>query len=299
MVRDFVEGILNGLKRAVLFVVDVLLFIPRLIVGGIVGFLVKEVKAAAIEEDEVEEEPDEEEDEDKEEPDEEEDEDEEEPDEEEDDKLSQFFKRSLPKPNLEVPIAVSLATADAAAAVSPEEKSYEEDTKDDSEEESPSSEKKKNITKKSKTSPKPEKVEGEVIEIFGKSDMKAAQYETAFMNAFNNASSKYSKDQWMDGAIELQKFARAFLDALSIKEGVTPLKGKDVTVDKKYNDLLDKLDAKIKFTEDEKKKLQICLGCQSRTSEPAVKPQMEVAFKLINTYQNHYYEAWMQMQKNC
>ena len=298
MVRDFVEGILNGLKRAVLFVVDVLLFIPRLIVGGIVGFLVKEVKAAAIEEDEVEEEPDEEEDEDEEEPDEEEDEDEEEPDEEEDDKLSQFFKRSLPKPNLEVPIAVSLATADAAAAVSPEEKSYEEDTKDDSEEESPSSEK-KNITKKSKTSPKPEKVEGEVIEIFGKSDMKAAQYETAFMNAFNNASSKYSKDQWMDGAIELQKFARAFLDALSIKEGVTPLKGKDVTVDKKYNDLLDKLDAKIKFTEDEKKKLQICLGCQSRTSEPAVKPQMEVAFKLINTYQNHYYEAWMQMQKNC
>ena len=119
MVRDFVEGILNGLKRAVLFVVDVLLFIPRLIVGGIVGFLVKEVKAAAIEEDEVEEEPDEEEDEDEEEPDEEEDEDEEEPDEEEDDKLSQFFKRSLPKPNLEVPIAVSLATADAAAAVSP------------------------------------------------------------------------------------------------------------------------------------------------------------------------------------
>ena len=200
---------------------------------------------------------------------------------------------------MEVPIAVSLATADAAAAVSPEEKSYEEDTKDDSEEESPSSEKKKNITKKSKTSPKPEKVEGEVIEIFGKSDMKAAQYETAFMNAFNNASSKYSKDQWMDGAIELQKFARAFLDALSIKEGVTPLKGKDVTVEKKYNDLLDKLDAKIKFTEDEKKKLQICLGCQSRTSEPAVKPQMEVAFKLINTYQNHYYEAWMQMQKNC
>ena len=297
MVRDFVEGILNGLKRAVLFVVDVLLFIPRLIVGGIVGFLVKEVKAAAIEEDEVEEEPDEED----EEPDEDDEEEEEESDEDDDtDKVSRILKKSLNPSDQEIPIAVALSTAAAAAA--PEEpdtpKEAEEDEKDDSEEESSSSEKKKTTpAKKTKASSKPEKVEGEVIEVFGKSDSKAAQYETAFMNFFNNASAKYAKDQWVDGAIELQKFARSFLDALSIKEGITPLKGKDVTADKRYKDLLDKLDSKIKFTEDEKKKLEICLGCQGRTSESAVRPQMEVAFKLINTYQAHYYKAWVQMQK--
>ena len=295
MIRDFVEGIMNGLKRAVLFVVDVLLFIPRLIVGGIVGFLVKEVKAAAIEEDEVEEEPDE----DDEEPDEDDEEEEEESDEDDDDtdKVSRILKKSLNPSDQEIPIAVALSTAAAAAA--PEEpdtpKEAEEDEKDDSEEESSSSEKKKTTpAKKTKASSKPEKVEGEVIEVFGKSDSKAAQYETAFMNFFNNASAKYAKDQWVDG---LQKFARSFLDALSIKEGITPLKGKDVTADKRYKDLLDKLDSKIKFTEDEKKKLEICLGCQGRTSESAVRPQMEVAFKLINTYQAHYYEAWVQMQK--
>lgn len=304
MIRDFVEGIMNGLKRAVLFVVDVLLFIPRLIVGGIVGFLVKEVKAAAIEEDEVEEEPDE----DDEEPDEDDDEDDEEEEEESDeddddtDKVSRILKKSLNPSDQEIPIAVALSTAAAAAAAAPEEpdtpKEAEEDEKDDSEEESSSSEKKKTTpAKKTKASSKPEKVEGEVIEVFGKSDSKAAQYETAFMNFFNNASAKYAKDQWVDGAIELQKFARSFLDALSIKEGITPLKGKDVTADKRYKDLLDKLDSKIKFTEDEKKKLEICLGCQGRTSESAVRPQMEVAFKLINTYQAHYYEAWVQMQK--
>lgn len=291
MIRDFVEGIMNGLKRAVLFVVDVLLFIPRLIVGGIVGFLVKEVKAAAIEEDEVEEEPDEDEE-----------EDEEEPDEDDTDKVSRFLKKSFSEPsNPEIPIAVALSTAAAAAA--PEEvdtalkqSESEEDGKENSEEES--SEKKKTTSaKKTKASSKPEKVEGEVIEVFGKSDAKAAPYETAFMNFFNTAAAKYSKDQWMDGAIELQKFARSFLDALSIKEGITPLKGKDVTADKRYKDLLEKLDAKIKFTEDEKKKLDICLGCQSRTSTPAVKPQMDMAFKLISAYQAHYYEAWVQMQK--
>ena len=219
MIRDFVEGIMNGLKRAVLFVVDVLLFIPRLIVGGIVGFLVKEVKAAAIEEDEVEEEPDEDEE-----------EDEEEPDEDDTDKVSRFLKKSFSEPsNPEIPIAVALSTAAAAAA--PEEvdtalkqSESEEDGKENSEEES--SEKKKTTSaKKTKASSKPEKVEGEVIEVFGKSDAKAAPYETAFMNFFNTAAAKYSKDQWMDGAIELQKFARSFLDALSIKEGITPLKG--------------------------------------------------------------------------
>ena len=302
MIRDFVEGIMNGLKRAVLFVVDVLLFIPRLIVGGIVGFLVKEVKAAAIEEDEVEEEPDEDDEEEEEESDEDDEEEEEESDEDDDDtdKVSRILKKSLNPSDQEIPIAVALSTAAAAAA--PEEpdtpKEAEEDEKDDSEEESSSSEKKKTTpAKKTKASSKPEKVEGEVIEVFGKSDSKAAQYETAFMNFFNNASAKYAKDQWVDGAIELQKFARSFLDALSIKEGITPLKGKDVTADKRYKDLLDKLDSKIKFTEDEKKKLEICLGCQGRTSESAVRPQMEVAFKLINTYQAHYYEAWVQRQK--
>ena len=288
MIRDFVEGIMNGLKRAVLFVVDVLLFIPRLIVGGIVGFLVKEVKAAAIEEDEVEEEPDEDEE-----------EDEEEPDEDDTDKVSRFLKKSFSEPsNPEIPIAVALSTAAAPEEVDTalKQSESEEDGKENSEEES--SEKKKTTSaKKTKASSKPEKVEGEVIEVFGKSDAKAAPYETAFMNFFNTAAAKYSKDQWMDGAIELQKFARSFLDALSIKEGITPLKGKDVTADKRYKDLLEKLDAKIKFTEDEKKKLDICLGCQSRTSTPAVKPQMDMAFKLISAYQAHYYEAWVQMQK--
>ena len=336
MVKDFFNEIWNGIKRAVKFVVDVLLFIPRLIIKGV------KCAIAWLEEDD------------------------EEPSVELVEKNVEEKEVNVPSSNTSaseskkvVPFAAAgVALGAAAAAVEPTkknetpatetvdtvnevekpveetvepekgeaevvietpatetvepEKGEAEVTKEtsveimesaatevekDAEEEKPSK-----VKKSTKKPPmKIEKVAAEVIDtktgevidpvdVFGSTDKKASQYENAFIRYYNDAAKKYSKNMWMDGAIELQKFARSFLDALAIKEGVTPLKG--ATADKRYNDLLVKLNAKVQFSDDEKKKLTACLGCQNYTGTDAVKPQMDVAFKLIDMYQSHYYEAW-------
>ena len=318
MVKEFFERIWNGIKRAVKFVVDVLLFIPRLIIKGV------KCAIAWLEED--------------------------------DDESSsvELVEKNVQEKEVNVPssntsaseskkvvpfAAAGVALGAAAAAAEPAnketqsktpvteatetvakeaEKPVEKETAEPgkgevtttvkvveaaaAEVESDIEEGKSSKVKKSTKKPiKVEKVAAEVVDtstgevitpvdVFGSTDKKASQYENAFIRFYNEAAKKYSKNLWMDGAIELQKFARSFLDALAIKESVAPLKG--ATADKRYSDLLIKLDNKVKFNDDEKKKLTACLGCQNYTGTDAVKPQMDVAFKLIDMYQSHYYEAW-------
>ena len=109
MIRDFIEGIMNGLKRAVLFVVDVLLFIPKLLINGIKGFCAEEVKASPVEEDADEE--DEEEDDD-----EYDEEDDDEDDEEDDCEIVKRKIASIRQPLAKTPIAVLMSSPTAAAA---------------------------------------------------------------------------------------------------------------------------------------------------------------------------------------
>lgn len=297
MVKEFFGEIWNGIKRAVKFVVDVLLFIPRLIIKGV------KCAIAWLEEDD-------------------------------DEQQVELVEKKVEEKEVNVPssnttseskkvvpfAAAGVALGAAAAAAEPAKKEtakegtspatepseneaevhvetaveVEKDMDDDK-----SSKTKKSTAKKAST--KVEKVSAEIVdtktgevivpvEVFGSSDKKASQYENAFIRYYNEAAKKYGKSLWMDGAIELQKFARSFLDALAIKESVAPLKG--ATADKRYSDLLAKLDTKVKFSENEKKKLVVCLGCQNCMGTEAVKPQMDAAFKLIDMYQSHYYEAW-------
>ena len=293
MVKEFFEDIWNGIKRAVKFVVDVLLFIPRLIIKGVkcaIAWLEKddeESPSVELVEKKVEE------------------------------KEVNVPSSSNTSESKVVPFAAAgVALGAAAAAAEPAKKETVEPEKGEAEvakNETPvtetatevenDDEERSSKTKKStkKPSVKVEKVAAEVVdtktgevitpvEVFGNTDKKASQYENAFVRYYNEAKNKYGKGVWMDGAIELQKFARSFLDALAIKEGIAPLKG--VAADKRYTDLLAKLDAKVKFSDDEKKKLAICLGCQNCMGTEAVKPQMDVALRLIDMYQSHYYEVW-------
>lgn len=311
MVNEFFEEIWNGIKRAVKFVVDVLLFIPRLIIKGV------KCAIAWLEEDD-------------------------------DEQQVELVEKKVEEKELNVPSSTSesskkvvpFATAGvalgaaAAAAAEPTRKDPAEATENVAKEaEKPAieetakpekgeaevavetpvtetvtevdndEEEKSSKTKKSTKKPpvKVEKVAAEVVdtktgevitpvEVFGNSDKKASQYENAFIRYYNDAAKKYGKNLWSDGALELQKFARSFLDAVAIKEGITPLKG--AAADKRYMDLLTKVNSKVSFSENEKEKLTICLGCQNRIGTEAIKPQMDVAFNLVDMYQSHYYEAW-------
>ena len=311
MVKEFFEEVWNGIKRAVKFVVDVLLFIPRLIIKGV------KCAIAWLEEDE-------------------------------DEQQVELVEKKVTEKEVNVPSSnktesskvvpfaatgVALGVA-AAAASEPTRKDPAEATENVAKEaEKPAieetakpekgeaevavetpvtetvtevdndEEEKSSKTKKSTKKPpvKVEKVTAEVVdtktgevitpvEVFGNSDKKASQYENAFIRYYNDAAKKYGKNLWSDGALELQKFARSFLDAVAIKEGITPLKG--AAADKRYMDLLTKVNSKVSFSENEKEKLTICLGCQNRIGTEAIKPQMDVAFNLVDMYQSHYYEAW-------
>lgn len=340
MVKEFFEDIWNGIKRAVKFVVDVLLFIPRLIIKGV------KCAIAWLEEDD------------------------------EESSSVELVEKKVEEKEVNVPspsntsgskvvpfAAAGVALGAAAAAAEPAKKETESETpateaaepeKGEAEKpvetspvteatekvakeaekpveketaepekgeaevttavkaveaaaaevESDVEEEKSSKTKKStkkQPSVKVEKVAAEVVDtstgevitpvdVFGSTDKKASQYENAFIRFYNEAAKKYGKSLWTDGALELQKFARSFLDAVAIKEGITPLKG--AAADKRYNDLLTKVDTKVSFSENEKEKLAICLGCQNRIGTEAVKPQMDVAFTLIDMYQSHYYEDW-------
>lgn len=316
MVKEFFEEVWNGIKRAVKFVVDVLLFIPRLIIKGV------KCAIAWLEEDD------------------------------EESSSVELVEKKVEEKEVNVPspsntceskkvvpfAAAGVALGVAAAAVEPTkketakdetpateatekvakeaEKPVENETAEpekgeaevpvetsSAEVESNVEEDKSSKTKKSaKKQPiKVEKVAAEVVDtstgevitpvdVFGSTDKKASQYENAFLRFYNEAAKKYGKNLWSDGALELQKFARSFLDAVAIKEGIAPLKG--AAADKRYMDLLTKVNSKVSFSENEKEKLTICLGCQNRIGTEAVKPQMDVAFNLIDMYQSHYYEAW-------
>ena len=329
MIRDFIEGIMNGLKRAVLFVVDVLLFIPKLLINGIKGFCAEEVKASPVEEDDDEEDEEEDDDEDDE-------EDDDEDDEEDDCEIVKRKIASIRQPLAKTPIAVLMSSPTAAAAEpeidnnnkkedeslkSSETDKPEEIAKEANQEETSvepttdkvevtqKQQKQKTNKKTSIKSTKTEKVAADIVDnqsgevvkesvnvetttskempVFGKTDKKAAPLEKGFITYFNNAVKKYNKSQWLDGATEIQKFARAYLDAVAIKENINA--PKDET---RYDGIMKALkDAKIMSDADEKF-AKSCLGKQYFQGTENVQGRLNAVYAFMANYQLYYYPEW-------
>ena len=388
MKKNFWENIKNGLKKAVTFVVDILLFIPRFLINGIKGFFSKEESES---EELVEEFEDDEEDstpipeEEKaqeseptseetpahepveesvyssvnEEPKAEEsvttESQEEKPEKEvkaESDAKQESEVETAPengKTVVEVKVTTSSSGSDVAATSEPtseetpahepveesvyssvnEEPKAEESVTTESQEEKPEKEvkaesdakqesevetadqpKKKAPAKKSKSTAKV--VEADVVDdkgnvvkesvkaeeeikemqIFGESDKKAAVHEKAFMAYFNNASKKYGKNLWLDGATELQKFARAYLDAIAVKEKMTVTKSQS-----RYRDIIEELHTASKMNDAEKNDLEIFLGRQNYMPEKNADDRINIAYRFITDYQSYYYRDWFYAQQ--
>jgi len=367
MKKNAWEKIKNGLKKAVEFVVNVLLFIPRFLINGIKGFFNKEeVKSEEL---------DEEFDNDAEETEKPVEDTEKQPKQEEtvaetateeksnsveetDDKAEEKSEAEKPvedteKPKQEETVAESTdkkveVKITVAAAKEPqatettinktEEKSVEdtekqpkqEATDDKAEEKSeaekpvedtekpkqevteePQKSKKSNNKKASaKTTTKVEKVVAEVVDnqtgkvvkdnvnveastgekempVFAKTDKKAAPFEKGFITYFNGAVKKYNKSLWLDGATEIQKFAKAYLDAIAIKENINA--PKDET---RYEDIMKALkDAKIMSDPDEKF-LKSCLGKQYFQGTENVQERLNAVYVFMGNYQMYYYPEW-------
>ena len=388
--NNFWENIKNGLKKAVTFVVDVLLFIPRFLINGIKGFFSKEESESEelvekFEDDEEDSTPIPEEEKAQEsEPTSEEtpaqepaeestdssvneepkaeesvttESQEEKPEKEvkaEFDAKQESEKVETAQENgktvVEVKVTTSSSGSDVAATSEPvseetpaqepveestdssvnEEPKAEESVTTESQEEKPEKEvkaesdakqesekvetadqpKKKAPTKKNKSTTKV--VEADVVDdkgnvvkesvkaeeeikemqIFGESDKKAAVHEKAFMAYFNNASKKYGKNLWLDGATELQKFARAYLDAIAVKEKMTVTKSQS-----RYGDIIKELHDASKMTDAEKNDLEIFLGRQNYMQDKNVDNRINIAYRFITDYQSYYYRDWFYAQQ--
>ena len=352
MKKNAWEKIKNGLKKAVEFVVNVLLFIPRFLINGIKGFFNKEEAES--------EELDEEFDNDAEETEKPVEATEEQPKQEEtDDKAEEKSEAEKPVEDTEkqpkqeetvvestdkkVEVKITVAAAKEPQATETtinktEEKSVEateeqpkqEATDDKAEEKSeaekpvedtekpkqevteePQKSKKSNNKKASaKTTTKVEKVVAEVVDnqtgkvvkddvnveastgekempVFAKKDKKAAPFEKGFITYFNGAVKKYNKSLWLDGATEIQKFAKAYLDAIAIKENINA--PKDET---RYEDIMKALkDAKIMSDPDEKF-LKSCLGKQYFQGTENVQERLNAVYVFMGNYQLYYYPEW-------
>ena len=198
-----------------------------------------------------------------------------------------------------------------------EEKSEAEKPVEDTEKpkqevtEEPQKSKKSNNKKASaKTTTKVEKVVAEVVDnqtgkvvkdnvnveastgekempVFAKTDKKAAPFEKGFITYFNGAVKKYNKSLWLDGATEIQKFAKAYLDAIAIKENINA--PKDET---RYEDIMKALkDAKIMSDPDEKF-LKSCLGKQYFQGTENVQERLNAVYVFMGNYQMYYYPEW-------
>ena len=362
--NNFWENIKNGLKKAVTFVVDVLLFIPRFLINGIKGFFSKEESESEelvekFEDDEEDSTPIPEEEKAQEsEPTSEETPAQEPAEESTDSSVNEEPKAEESvttesqeeKPEKEVKVTTSSSGSDVAATSEPvseetpaqepaeestdssvnEEPKAEESVTTESQEEKPEKEvkaesdakqgsekvetadqpKKKAPTKKNKSTTKV--VEADVVDdkgnvvkesvkaeeeikemqIFGESDKKAAVHEKAFMAYFNNASKKYGKNLWLDGATELQKFARAYLDAIAVKEKMTVTKSQS-----RYGDIIKELHDASKMTDAEKNDLEIFLGRQNYMQDKNVDNRINIAYRFITDYQSYYYRDWFYAQQ--
>ena len=303
--NNFWENIKNGLKKAVTFVVDVLLFIPRFLINGIKGFFSKEESESEelvekFEDDEEDSTPIPEEEKAQ----------ESEPTSEET-PAQEPAEESTDSSVNEEPKAEESVTTESQEEKSEKEVKAEFDAKQESEKvETADQPKKKAPTKKNKSTTKV--VEADVVDdkgnvvkesvkaeeeikemqIFGESDKKAAVHEKAFMAYFNNASKKYGKNLWLDGATELQKFARAYLDAIAVKEKMTVTKSQS-----RYGDIIKELHDASKMTDAEKNDLEIFLGRQNYMQDKNVDNRINIAYRFITDYQSYYYRDWFYAQQ--
>ena len=301
----------NGLKKAVTFVVDVLLFIPRFLINGIKGFFSKEES----ESEELEEEFDDKDESEK-------------PEESKEEKSSSEDKPVEEQKQEETKVEHTTEKSVEVTEESKEEKSSSEDkpveeqkqeetkvehTTEKSVEvtEEPQKTKKSNKKASAKnTTTKVEKVVAEVVDnqtgkvvkdninveastgekempVFAKTDKKAAPFEKGFITYFNGAVKKYNKSLWLDGATEIQKFAKAYLDAIASKENINA--PKDET---RYEDIMKALkDAKIMSDSDEKF-LKSCLGKQYFQGTENVKERLNAVYVFMGNYQLYYYPEW-------
>ena len=125
------------------------------------------------------------------------------------------------------------------------------------------------------------------IPVFAKTDKKAAPFEKGFITYFNGAVKKYNKSLWLDGATEIQKFAKAYLDAIAIKENINAPKD-----DTRYEDIMKALkDAKIMSDPDEKF-LKSCLGKQYFQGTENVQERLNAVYVFMGNYQLYYYPEW-------
>ena len=302
--NNFWENIKNGLKKAVTFVVDILLFIPRFLINGIKGFFSKEESES---EELVEEFEDDEEDSTP--IPEEEKAQESEPTSEETPPAHEPVEESTGSSVNEEPKAEESVTTESQEEKPEKEVKAESDAKQESEVETADQPKKKAPAKKSKSTKVVEadvvddkgnvvkesvKAEEEIkeMQIFGESDKKAAVHEKAFMAYFNNASKKYSKNLWLDGSTELQKFARAYLDAIAVKEKMTVTKSQS-----RYGDIIEELHKASKMTDAEKNDLEIFLGRQNYMQDKNTDGRMSIAYRFITDYQCYYYRDWFYAQQ--
>ena len=345
----------NGLKKAVTFVVDVLLFIPRFIINGIKGFFNKEEAesekldeefdddAEEIEKPVEAEEPKQEEtvvettEEDKSNSVEVTDKNVEEkipvaaakepqvtesiPDKAEEPKQEETVVETTEEDksnSVEVIDDKAEEKSEAEKPVEAAEEPKQEETKDQSTAkktaevtEEPQKSKKNNKKASAKTTTtKVEKVAAEVIDsqtgkvvkdnvdveastgekempVFAKTDKKAAPFEKGFITYFNGAVKKYNKSLWLDGATEIQKFAKAYLDAIAIKENINA--PKDET---RYDGIMKALkDAKIMSDADETF-LRSCLGKQYFQGTENVQERLNAVYMFMGNYQLYYYPEW-------
>ena len=128
------------------------------------------------------------------------------------------------------------------------------------------------------------------IPIFGKTDKRVANLENGFVTYFNNAAKKYSKSLWLDGATELQKFARSYLDAIAVKEKLNISNSKDQTI--RYKDIIDALKVAKIMSDDDQKFIESCLGKQYFQGEKDTQSRLSTAYTFMMNYQLYYYPEW-------
>ncbi len=331
MVRDFFENVWNGLKRAVKFVIDVLLFVPRCIIKGVKSFV------SWLQEDE---------------------------DDENSSSVELVEKPVKEKEvnvpstdNKAVPFAVAGVALGAAAAarepkndkpveaeepkqeVTKESKSPEKEKVTDTiskepvdekklesteKNDKPVKEEKQEVTKESK-SPEKEKVteklqdhkkevpadvvdtktnkslaetkaivetKEEKLAVFGESDKKTAKLEHTFVEHYNNALKMYDKNLWADAATQMQKFARCYLDAIATKQNIQAPK----LVSERYEQIIDTLLAKVLISPEEVKQLREFLKRGIPMQRVAVEPGIKNAYMMIESYKHFYYKEWYEAE---
>ena len=274
------ETIKNGLKRAVKFVVDVLLFIPRFFINGISGFFKDESEKDSIEESFDDEEP----------------------------VVDQCSSSYDDEPVFMYFMKKKDIVQDDLSSNSKPENKPVESTK---QEEAKKPEKPVEPTKQEAAAVEPTKQEETKKPAdypkFASSDKEAANFEAGMVLHYNIAGEKYSKSMWADGAKELHRFASCFLHANAAKEGLDlskPFADDDACCNYILDELSKGKSKVVNIEDDTKEFLKTCLGNHLYTLDPVVRPRMLTVSALIDSYQKYFYhdeyvalrEEWMHEQ---